>query len=332
MGPKGPVCQRCRRPLAGTYVQAQGAGWHPDCWLCAACGRKLDGPYVERGGQPYHPPCFEARFGLKCSLCQGLIQGKYYQHEGAPVCEACFQARLASRCFHCGCVLEGTFTINASGQKACARHNHGPACTSCGRWLEPSEFFLPGNSFGSTLCRGCLPSAVSAEQLSAYGDAFGAQVLRQAGLEMPPHPPVPLRLETADQILRLRGPLDKHAYAVTETRITTYGGAGTLRQIQGIALVGGLAKDHFEGALAHEFGHVWLFLKGREGLPDVEGEGFCEWLRHAWLTRLGTPLALELRQKLVTNPDPVYGGGFRTVQGRWERDQLKGVLGALGLG
>ena len=102
------------------------------------------------------------------------------------------------------------------------------------------------------------------------------------------------------------------------------------RTLQGIVIVGGLAREHFEGVLAHELGHVWLFRARLDQLPAPLTEGFCELVRHAWLLRLGTPLAGELRRRLEEGTDPVYGDGFRRVKERWDDGRTSGVLGLLG--
>ncbi|MFD0575714.1 protein DA1 [Dactylosporangium darangshiense] len=39
----------------------------------------------------------------------------------------------------------------------------------------------------------------------------------------------------------------------------------------------------------------------------------CELFAYAWLKQHGSPLARALREQFASNPDPVYGAGFRAV-------------------
>jgi hypothetical protein len=316
--------------LSGTCLQALGAAWHAGCWTCAACGKPLEGTFLERGGQPYHQACYDERFGLRCSLCRELIRGKYFEHEGKPVCEKDFQDKLAPRCFYCGCVLEGTFTRNALGQAACARHQKGPRCASCERWLEAEEQQLPTGLYGTSLCRGCRVEAVGADALGTYGLAFASRVLQEVGLTLEGLAALPLRLASAANLRALRGPYESWADGITQTQVSSLNGREASRTLQGIVIVGGLAREHFEGVLAHELGHVWLFQAKLDQVPAKVVEGFCELVRHAWLGRLGTPLAGSLRRRLEESTDPVYGDGFRMVKQQWDANRTLGVMEALG--
>ena len=327
---QAPLCKRCRQRLAGAFVKALGSAWHPDCWRCEACGKPLRGPFVEAGGAGYHAECHRERFGLRCSVCGKVLQGPYYTHEGKPVCEPDYRARFAPRCFYCDEALQGTFSENAHGQRACARHDHGPRCTSCDRWLGRKESLLaPLGAFGTTLCGHCQPEAVGHGALGNYGNAFGAGALREVGLALRAIPPVPIRLEPALLVSHLKGSLETQVDGLTQTSVASLGGRETARTIQGIVIVGGLAREHFEGVLAHEFGHVWLFAEGRDGLPPLRAEGFCELVRYRWLERLGTPLAAHLRHRMAESQDPVYGSGFRLLKGAWDRGGTEAALALL---
>jgi len=325
-----PICHRCRKPLVGEYVQALDADWHPDCWRCEACGKPLQGAFVPEAGLPYHPACHAEAFGMRCSLCHGLISGKFFEHEGKPVCEKDFLARFAPRCFLCDAVLRGTFKVNASGQRACARHDHGPCCPSCGRWLGRKEKFLaPLAAFGSALCGQCQGRAIGQEEVRKYGNGFGAQALRETGLVLQAMPAVPLRLATAAQVSRLKGARDEQVDGVTRTSVETVNGRESSRSVQEIVVVGGLVQEHFEGILAHEFGHVWLFNERYDQVRGLLAEGFCEMVKFRWLESLESPLAQDLQARMLENPDPVYGDGFRLMKARWDQRGTAGLIDLL---
>jgi hypothetical protein len=276
-----------------------GGNWHLDCWRCSACGKPIRGPFAVQDDQPYHPPCHAERFGL--------------------------------RCFFCGQAFTGTFVVNSLGQRACRLHDHGPACASCGRWLGPEECLQRADpAFATVLCRPCRVRAVGTRELQDYGNPFGTAALGELGLQLRLAIQVPIRLETLARIRQLNGPGQAQAEGITQTQVETLDGRETVRSIREIIVAGGLAREHFEGILAHEFGHVWLFHRKLDRHAGLVAEGFCELVKHRWLTRLGTPLARELQRKQEDNPDPVYGNGFRLLRQHWDRAGSQGVLDLLG--
>jgi hypothetical protein len=247
-----------------------------------------------------------------------------------PVCEKEYLARFAARCFFCDQILPGTFLENAFGQRACKRHDHGPRCSSCDRWLGPEECRGPAKSdFGTALCRPCQTRAVWTDDLRGYGNPFGSVALWELGLELELAVPVPIRLESVARIRKLKGSHQQQPDGITQTRVETINGRESARLVREIIVVGGLALEHFEGVLAHEFGHVWLFHGKHDHLSDLQAEGFCELVKYRWLARLGTPLAYEIQRKMENNPDPVYGNGFRLLKEHWDRDGISGVYGLL---
>ena len=88
--------------------------------------------------------------------------------------------------------------------------------------------------------------------------------------------------------------------------------------VSAIRVVAGMPPTYFGRAVAHEIGHAWLAQYGRNPVAHEIEEGLCELYAYAWLKRERSPLADWLRSQLRANPDPVYGGGFRTVHvARW---------------
>jgi hypothetical protein len=270
------------------------------------------------------------KFSPRCAVCKGVIQGAYYQHEGRPICEQDYQAHFAPRCYYCDEVLQGTFKVNAHGQKTCRVHEHAPRCASCERWLGPEDQrLLAVAPYGTVLCPTCRPTAIGAMEVQAYGMAFGAAALGELGLDLGATPAAPINLDTLTAVDALKGPLDQVVHGITRTEVTSLNGVVTARTLRGITLVGGLARDHFEGVLAHEFGHVWLFQQRLDHLPAQRLEGFCELVRSRWLARLGSPLALDQLRGIQENLHPIYGEGFRLLRDAYERGGRAGLLSAL---
>jgi hypothetical protein len=69
----------------------------------------------------------------------------------------------------------------------------------------------------------------------------------------------------------------------------------------------------FQGVTVHELGHVWLIVHDVKDLPLWAEEGFCELLTHRYYTQLNTEESRYNARGIETNPDSVYGAGFRRV-------------------
>lgn len=82
--------------------------------------------------------------------------------------------------------------------------------------------------------------------------------------------------------------------------------------IRGIEIVRGLTPIRFQGVVAHEFGHVWLAVH-RISVPLWVEEGFCELLAHRLYIESNTEEGARYAREIETNPDPLYGDGFRRL-------------------
>ena len=82
------------------------------------------------------------------------------------------------------------------------------------------------------------------------------------------------------------------------------------------------------GTLAHEFGHVLLFMDPKTldvhpNYPkqDLITEGACEVMRALWLESINDGEARFLRQLMEYNTDPTYGDGFRLMWQEYLRNE-----------
>ena len=50
-------CAKCKEPLVGTFVTADGVKYHKDCFTCTTCSSTLEAGYVLKGGLPYCGTC-----------------------------------------------------------------------------------------------------------------------------------------------------------------------------------------------------------------------------------------------------------------------------------
>jgi hypothetical protein len=215
----------------------------------------------------------------------------------------------------------GQWMQSSEGDVWCVSHERLPKCLWCG---------LPA--------RASTPLGVRCEQCSR-GAVDVATDLREPLLRVGTHmaalglnieQPVTLVLRPVSE-MRARGLFDEnnpHQLGVTHWQTSPEG------QVVGpitIGIVGGLPGLHFRMVLAHEYAHALLVAwPAARSLPDVVAEGFAEVLAAEHLAVAGSVAAGQrLVRQMATNPDPVYGGGFRMVRPAVHRYGLATVLDAL---
>lgn len=322
------VCAGCSRRITGYYIQALGRDWHPACFRCAACSNPIEGQYGEHNGAAYHPHCYQERFGLRCAVCGGFIEGQYVQHEDHPYHPDCHKQRFGKRCAVCGEYIEGQYIQTFWGEFYCARHStQYPECYVCQRPVC-HRLTDGGKKYqdGRVVCMLCRRQAVD-EQAQAR------EIMRQVQARMArydldtrrvsiPLEMVPLTRLTADGIA---GPMAR-LQGQTIKQIQTYDGEEFKRTIEALYVLGGLPPAYLENVLAHELGHVWLFMQRIDDLPEDLEEGLCNlfaYLLHQEQTSLEARHCIRL---LEENPDPVYGDGFRRARVIYEQRGLPALL------
>jgi hypothetical protein len=251
----------------------------------------------------------------RCAGCQGSIQGRHVLALG--------RAWHAEH-FLCGCCarpLGERFLLSPHQEPYCAHHLDA-VCQACGHLARPGC-----NRDG--FCAGCTADTLSDPVLVAALLAKVQGHLRAAGLPWWPHT-FPVRLVGPEE-LRLPGSGHTSVGLILKTTHTDGQGRST-RQVREIRLLRGRPTLVQGAVLAHELGHAWIFQKGLEGLPADLEEGFCEYCAHLWLGHSADPRAPFLQGRLQENPDPVYGGGFRLVRARIDREGLTPFLAQLATG
>ena len=78
-----------------------------------------------------------------------------------------------------------------------------------------------------------------------------------------------------------------------------------------ISIRQGLSRADFSACCAHELGHIYLYRHGFPDVPIIISEGLCELFRFAWFKTKSRTVAEHELRRLLANPDPVYGAGFR---------------------
>jgi hypothetical protein len=284
-----PVCKACGQPIWGNYINALGATWHPEHFLCAAC----------------HKPISDAHFNM---------------HEGVPYHPECFRQWIAPHCAYCGKPLVSEYLVDRWGTKYCKEHQGKyPACSFCGRLVPPQQQEHGIRGSESVRCPICRASAIETidqarpifSQLKRWVNAQGLMYNNlHLSLELVDRP------KLAELITGRAGTAGIHSQGVT--LITTHSLNGRIAgiEVNGIAVLKGLPSTVFQGITIHELGHVWLIVHDIMGLPPWAEEGFCELLAYRYYTQLNTDESRYHADSIESNPDPVYGDGFRRVRAK----------------
>ncbi len=99
--------------------------------------------------------------------------------------------------------------------------------------------------------------------------------------------------------------------------VVEQGRLGGASRVRGIKVVSGMPATQFGHVISHEMGHGWLArCPGRHSRPAKEEEGICELIGSWWLRHRGGRLAAHYLDRMMRNPDPVYGDGYRSAYRR----------------
>lgn len=80
-----------------------------------------------------------------------------------------------------------------------------------------------------------------------------------------------------------------------------------------VFIVKGLPREYFIETLAHELMHQWLILFAPDKMKPVLCEGSCNYISYLAMKKLKTPLSYVVIDRLLKDPHPHYGKGFRKV-------------------
>jgi len=282
-----PTCKQCKQPIWGSYIDALGATWHPEHFLCAAC----------------HKPIRDASFNM---------------HEGMPYHPECFRQQVAPRCAYCGKPLMTEYLVDHWGTMFCKEHQgRYPTCAYCGRLVPPQQQEQRVESGEGVRCPICRASAI--ETIDQARPIFSRliQWVNSQGLV---YNNLHLSLELVDRqklgrlITGRVGTAGIHSQGVTLSTTHTLNGNVTRTEVNGVAVLESMPTLSFQGVTVHELGHVWLIVHDVKDLPLWAEEGFCELLTHRYYTQLNTKESRYYAQNVETNPNSVYGAGFRRVR------------------
>jgi hypothetical protein len=343
-------CKGCKKNIEGSYMKADGYAFHPECFACDRCGKPIRGSYQKSGGKYFDLDCYKQRAGLVCDKCGKLLQDKWVDNAGkkyhlhchdlrCDICgkplleeylqdaegnyhESCFKSSKALRCDVCEQPIMGKYIKDPWGHNAHERHlgRKTEACEYCSRLM--SDVTSNGGyrySDDRLICGIC--------KLTAVNDGHRLRRSHDRVLQLLSSPPasfrgiprnIPIQLvdkPTLKRIGKFRS--TDHGMAFTQSEITLRN-KQRIKVEYRIYILTGLPQLQFEGALAHEFMHVWLIEKDiKLSMKDLEG--FCN-LACALVYRTEDSAFARFKLKqMADDPDRWYGKGYRKMSRLLER-------------
>ncbi|MCR4847828.1 MAG: hypothetical protein K5920_03120 [Bacteroidales bacterium] len=209
-------------------------------------------------------------------------------------------------CCLCGKELQGCgYRYDQWGNKCCLAHVTS-TCESCGKLVRRGQRFCPA----------CRRSQVSATDKLRPQFVYSEVKSRLSSIGMN------LPTETVDISITDRTELNRLATYKSDQLTGLTISAGTpFGMRHSIYLLDEMPTSRYKETLAHECGHVWLndrfSILNRQSIQEVEG--FCNLVAYKVLLFDHTKEAEIARESMLSNPDPIYGEGFRIMKRRAEQ-------------
>lgn len=311
------TCAACGKPITnGTWVEVEGKVYHSEHFCCAQCGQPIGvAPYWTVEGRYYDSICYVNHVAPKCDYCDLPIVDEWVTDDSGIYHTTCYNEHIVPRCFACKGAIHGQYFFDEFGQTVCAACKENiHQCHACGKMLSPKSDTDQRHHDGRLICPDCLRVAVmNIDQARKLMEEVRRE-LKAEGIEV-----------KGDVELQLVGKpeLTEHAERFREDRLgvtvyertgieSIFGSLATFRDFR-IFVLYGLPETLLRSVLAHELMHVWLFRNGpREHDPQL-CEGSCEYASFLVLSRNPSEESRFYVNRLMKNPDPVYGEGFRKV-------------------
>ncbi len=234
---------------------------------------------------------------------------------------------LPSQCAVCGkLMLAGPIVMDLWGNPHCAKHREEySACSACNR-IVCSRLTGGGVTYpdGRIVCNLCRQTAVDTKQQAKPIVEGVARWLYERGVRFDG---LVLRIDlgSAHQLRKAlgdrsspTGPGWGQVLGVI-ARTTEHRDGRPRRKVNGVTILSGLPRELFEGVVAHELGHAWLYLARLDNLESWAEEGFCNLLSYILHKERSTDEARHWVKALEMDPNPIYGEGFRRVRAMFKK-------------
>ena len=96
-----------------------------------------------------------------------------------------------------------------------------------------------------------------------------------------------------------------------------------------IYIISGLSRMEFADVLAHEIMHTWINQNHIKIKKSADEEGLCNYASYITLKYISNNQSSQLISEMMSNPDPIYGAGFRNVKRKIDKIGLDNYLSIL---
>lgn len=293
-------------------------------WLaaadCSVCGRRISGEYWknDRGEYFCSKSCLASALP-KCTQCRRACEKVYSLMDKTFCSESCVKKHF--RCASCLNGMDKIVTMHASwGEKilVCEKCSKGPACYYCS---------VPGASVllrdKRKICRKCRSTAVTDPgEVRKIFDQVRYNLSKWYGFDR--MHVIHFTTVNEGQLKRLSGaiyrPDDSRQMALmrykAESRREVDRHGNVIREIPGketcqIFVLYYVPKDMLIDAIVHELTHDHIRHNVGKVSNLANEEGFCELVASLYNAKIGNG---HLNRRKNTNPDKVYGEGFRKMR------------------
>ena len=213
--------------------------------------------------------------------------------------------------------------VDAWNQVMCAVHKV-ELCSSCGRFVKPTDLHLAD---GRSLCSLCRPSIVSAQPHIEWVEKRVRPILAKYGIgDLPAN--IPIKIVTPAEMASVKdgNQIVLGQHGLTKTIVSM--GLCSKQFNHTIYILDNTPKIRFAGVLAHEMLHVWLNEKDAS-LSPMHTEGFCNMGSFVVYKEIANEISLHMIAQMEKNPNPVYGDGFRSVRRLFNGKSLTELYNAI---
>lgn len=203
------------------------------------------------------------------------------------------------KCDFCNKDIDGQYLIDSWGQKFHPQHfDEAHRCGSCTNIIIHNMTPKPKKLFdGREICSHCLKDSIlNDNQMALCVDAV-YKFYKMGGIVFP------------ENNIRFKFVYSFNLGENTLGRMDFNGDKYT------VSMLKGLNKTLFCGVLTHELMHV-LINELQINFEMYESEGLCELAKYFALKMFDSKHAETWIKSMETNPDPIYGEGFRVMKER----------------
>jgi len=292
-------CHQCKQPIEGKYIIVEDLIFHPNHFICAYCGKAIESSYQVHKEEFLHESCFIDLTVEKCQLC------------GEP--------------------LIGTFLIDIYNVKVHKHHeNEIHRCNNCNRII--SKNMTNGgvrHGDGRTLCNLCYENSFKGD----YDDLLKKVLIKlgycgyrvdEKNISVVAVDNIQLKkYAKGNYVPEMRG------YCNTEVQTTQRGNKITEKSSHTIYVLESIPAEYIESTMAHELMHVWIHQNKITNLEPQLEEGSCNFISFTYLKDDNRKYVADIIKQMETDPNLVYGDGFRRIQEKFKGRELKELFSYL---